>query len=177
MGQKVPRQPMRGSKWGRGRTKEGKKVMNGLLAHPFPCENGLLSTLSRKGWTNRPFSEGSSSQCEALRAFSTRFHASSHHCAENTLYIKKTLFEENSQKQEITKIANISEIFLTYFLCQMKKKQTYFFCPLSTLAAAWRLPPARISPLLKMKNGWEKIKNQVRRHPKGGPENSFFFEK
>ena len=52
--------------------KEGKKVMNGLLAHPFPCENGLLSTLSGKGWTKRPFSGGSSSQCEALRAF---FHA------------------------------------------------------------------------------------------------------
>ena len=56
---------------------EGKKVMNGLLAHPFPCENGLLSTLSGKGWTTlkggtkRPFSGGSSSQSEALRAFST----------------------------------------------------------------------------------------------------------
>ena len=49
---------------------EGKKVMNGLLAHPFPCENGLLSTIG-KGWTKRPFSGGSSSQCEALRAFST----------------------------------------------------------------------------------------------------------
>ena len=31
---------------GQGR---GKKAMNGLLAHPFPCENGLLSTLSGKG--------------------------------------------------------------------------------------------------------------------------------
>ena len=50
------------------RGKEGKKVMNGLLAHPFSCENGLLSTLSGK-----PFSGGSSSQCEALRAFSTLF--------------------------------------------------------------------------------------------------------
>ena len=50
---------------------EGKKVMNSLLARPFPCENGLLSTLSGKGWTKIPFSGGSSSQCEALRAFST----------------------------------------------------------------------------------------------------------
>ena len=50
---------------------EGKKGMNGLSAHPFPCENGLFSTLSGKGWTKRPFSGGSSSQCEALRAFST----------------------------------------------------------------------------------------------------------
>ena len=59
---------------GERKGKEGKKVMNGLLAHPFPCENGLLSTLSGKGWTGwtkRPFSGGSSSQCEALRAFST----------------------------------------------------------------------------------------------------------
>ena len=49
----------------------GKKGMNGLLAHPFPCENGLLSTLSGKGWTKGPFSGGSSSHCEPLRAFST----------------------------------------------------------------------------------------------------------
>ena len=48
---------------------EGKKVMNGLLAHPFPCENGLLYTLSGKGWTKRPFSGGSSSQCELLGSF------------------------------------------------------------------------------------------------------------
>ena len=53
---------------GERKGKEGKKVMNGLLAHPFPCENGLLSTLSGKGWTKRLFSGGSSSQCEALRA-------------------------------------------------------------------------------------------------------------
>ena len=46
---------------------EGKKVMSGILAHPFPCENGLLSTLSGKGWTKKPFS----GECEALRAFST----------------------------------------------------------------------------------------------------------
>ena len=39
---------------------EGKKGMN-----------GLFSTLSGKGWTKRPFSGGSSSQCAALRAFST----------------------------------------------------------------------------------------------------------
>ena len=44
----------------------GKKAMNGLLAHPFPCENGLLFG---KGWTKRPFSGDSSSQGEALRAF------------------------------------------------------------------------------------------------------------
>ena len=50
---------------------EGEKVMNGLLAHPFSRENGLLSTLSGKGWTKRPFSGGSSPQCEALKAFST----------------------------------------------------------------------------------------------------------
>ena len=50
---------------------KGKQVMNGLLAHPFPCENGLLSTRSGKGWTKRPFSGGSSSQCEALRVFPT----------------------------------------------------------------------------------------------------------
>ena len=55
---------------GRGRAREGKKVMNGLLAHPFSYENGLLSTLSGKGWTKRPFS-GSSSHGEALGAFST----------------------------------------------------------------------------------------------------------
>ena len=35
---------------------EGKKVMNGRLAHPLPCENDLLSTLSEKGGTKRPFS-------------------------------------------------------------------------------------------------------------------------
>ena len=45
--------------------------MNGLLAHRFPCENGLLSIISGKGWTKRPFYGGSSSQCKALRAFST----------------------------------------------------------------------------------------------------------
>ena len=50
---------------------EGKKVINSRLAHPLSCENGLLSTLSGKGWTKRPFSGGSSSQYEALRAFST----------------------------------------------------------------------------------------------------------
>ena len=50
---------------------EGKKAMNSLLAHPFPCKNGLLSTLSGKRWAKRPFSGGSNSQCEALRAFST----------------------------------------------------------------------------------------------------------
>ena len=56
---------------GEKRGNEGEKGMNGLLAPPFPCENGLFSTLSGKGWTKRPFSGGSSSQCEALRAFST----------------------------------------------------------------------------------------------------------
>ena len=56
---------------GERKGKEGKTIMNALLAHPFPCENGLLSTLSGKGWTKRPFSGGSSSQCEALRVFST----------------------------------------------------------------------------------------------------------
>ena len=45
---------------------EGKKVMNSLLAHPFLCENGLLSL---KGWTGRPFSGGYSSQCEAQGLF------------------------------------------------------------------------------------------------------------
>ena len=54
---------------GEKKGEEGKQVMNGLLAHPFPCENCLLSTLSGKGSTKRPFSGGS--QCEALRAFST----------------------------------------------------------------------------------------------------------
>ena len=54
---------------GERRGNGGKIVTNGLVAHPFPCENGLLS--SGKGWTERPFSGGSSSQCEALRAFST----------------------------------------------------------------------------------------------------------
>ena len=52
---------------GRGR----EKSYEWLLAHPFQCENGLLSTLSGKGWTKGPFSGGSSSQCEALRAFFT----------------------------------------------------------------------------------------------------------
>ena len=56
---------------GERKGKKGKKVVNGLLAHPFPCENGLLPTLSGNGWTKRPFSGGSSSQCEALRALST----------------------------------------------------------------------------------------------------------
>ena len=56
-----------GSKWEEG----GGKAMHSLLAHRFPCENGLLSALSGKGWTKRPFSDGSSSQCEALRTFST----------------------------------------------------------------------------------------------------------
>ena len=51
---------------------KGKTVMNGLLAHPFSCENGLLSTLSGKGWTKRPFSGGFSSQCEAPEGL---FHA------------------------------------------------------------------------------------------------------
>jgi len=41
---------------GERKGKEGKKVMNDLLAHPFPCENGLLSSLSGKKWTKRPFS-------------------------------------------------------------------------------------------------------------------------
>ena len=56
---------------GERKGKEGKKVMNGLLAHPFPCENGLLPMLSVKGWLRDHFLGGSSSQCEALRAFST----------------------------------------------------------------------------------------------------------
>ena len=56
---------------GERKGKEGKKAMNGLLAHPFPHENGLLSTPSLKGWTKRPFSGGSSSLGEALRAFPT----------------------------------------------------------------------------------------------------------
>ena len=60
-----------GQNGGRGRAMKRKKVMNSLFAHPFPCKNGLLSTLSGKRWTKRPFSGGSSSQCEALRAFST----------------------------------------------------------------------------------------------------------
>ena len=51
---------------GERKGKEGKKVMTGLLAHPFSCENGLLSTLSGKRWTKRPFSGGASSE-----AFST----------------------------------------------------------------------------------------------------------
>ena len=51
---------------GERKGREGKKAMNGLLAHPFLCENGLLSTLSGKGWTKRPFSGGSSSHCEGL---------------------------------------------------------------------------------------------------------------
>ena len=54
---------------GERKGKEGKKVMNGLLAHPVSCENGLLSTLSGKGWTKRPFLGGSSSQCELLGHF------------------------------------------------------------------------------------------------------------
>ena len=67
-----------GSKWGENGREEGQgreKTMNGLLAHHFPCENGLLSTLLGKGWTTgwtkRPFLGGFGSQCEALRAFST----------------------------------------------------------------------------------------------------------
>ena len=51
--------------------------MNGLLAHPFPCENGLLSTLSEKGRTKRPFSWGSSSQCEVILGHLGAFWASS----------------------------------------------------------------------------------------------------
>ena len=46
--QNGPMRGIEGSKWGE-EGKEGKKAMNGLLAHPFPCENGLLSTLSGKG--------------------------------------------------------------------------------------------------------------------------------
>ena len=75
MAQKVPKRANEGVREGQNgerKGKEGKKAVNGLLAHPFSCENGLLSTLSGKGWTKRPFSWGSSSQCEALRAFSTR---------------------------------------------------------------------------------------------------------
>ena len=63
--------PMRGVREAQNGGEKGKKVVNGLLAHPFSCENGLLSTLSGKGWTKRLFSGGSSSQCEALGAFST----------------------------------------------------------------------------------------------------------
>ena len=51
---------------GERKGKEGKKVMNALLVHPFSCENGILSTFSGKGWTKRPFSG-----VLALRAFST----------------------------------------------------------------------------------------------------------
>ena len=39
----------------------GEIVMHGLLAHPLPCKNGLLSTRSGKGRTKIPFSVGSSS--------------------------------------------------------------------------------------------------------------------
>ena len=58
-GQKVPKRFKRcqnGSKWANEGVREaqnggekGKKVMNGLLAHPFSCENGLLSTFQGKG--------------------------------------------------------------------------------------------------------------------------------
>ena len=47
-----------GSKRGRmgeRKGKEGETPMNSLLAHRFPCENGLLSTLSGKGWTKNHF--------------------------------------------------------------------------------------------------------------------------
>jgi len=68
-GQKVPKWANEGVREGQNGGEERKKVMNGLLAHPFSCENGLLSTLSGKGWTQRPFSGGSSSQCELLGHF------------------------------------------------------------------------------------------------------------
>ena len=70
-GPKGVREGQNGGEWARGRAKRGEKAMNSRLAHRFPCEYGLLSTLSGKGWTNIPFSGGSSPQCEALRAFST----------------------------------------------------------------------------------------------------------
>ena len=44
MGQKVPIRANEGVRKGQneGEEGEGKKVMNGLLAHPFSCENGLV---------------------------------------------------------------------------------------------------------------------------------------
>ena len=36
-------------KMGERKDKEGKKVMNGLIAHPFSCKNGILSARSGKG--------------------------------------------------------------------------------------------------------------------------------
>ena len=63
----------RGVKQAQRRTKEQeqeKKSDGWALSHPA---NGLLATLSEKGWPKRPFARAFSTQCSALSDFFTLF--------------------------------------------------------------------------------------------------------